>query len=325
MKKIMSVVLTAAMIVGTMAFAGCGGAKKVSMGLGIVTEMTKATDATAEKAGAGEVDATAVAILVDAEGKVLQMKIDVAQTKPSYTADGKLGTGTDYRSKKQKGVDYGMSKTGKQEWDVQAVAFETLCVGKTVDEIKALVKDDLYGTDDVMKAGCTIKVADFVNAAVKAFEDAKAQGATVDAAATLTLGVSTEGAHSNADAAADKDGSFEVDSTFAAVATKDGKIQKVITDVIQAKFTFDATGKSTAKIPQTVDTKREKKEAYGMSKTGKVEWYLQAAEWDKLCAGKTAAEVAGFVADKGYGNDEVQKAGCTITVSAFAEAVKAAK
>ena len=55
-----------------------------------------------------------------------------------------------------------------------------------------------------------------------------------------------------------------------------------------------------------------------------LEWYAQAAEFDKALAGKTAAEIGGLVVE-GYGSEELQTAGCSISVGDMvAAAVKAA-
>ena len=54
-----------------------------------------------------------------------------------------------------------------KEWYEQADAFEALCIGKTADEITALMGEDNYGNADVKAAGCTILVNGFVKAAGK--------------------------------------------------------------------------------------------------------------------------------------------------------------
>ena len=50
------------------------------------------------------------------------------------------------------------------------------------------------------------------------------------------------------------------------------------------------------------------------------EWHEQAAAFDAACVGKTATEIAGFVAEDGKGVEDIQAAGCTIYVTGFVKA-----
>ena len=76
-------------------------------------------------------------------------------------------TATEVLSKRQKGDNYGMSRTGKLEWYAQADAFETVCLGKTADEVIALMVEGGKGSEAVTTAGCTIGIEGFVKAAEK--------------------------------------------------------------------------------------------------------------------------------------------------------------
>ena len=83
----------------------------------------------------------------------------------------------------EKGAEYGMA--GKVdtddngvmlEWDAQAKAFEEYTVGKTVADIKAMTTQEKKGhqitTDaDLLAAGCSMQITDFIDAVVKACED----------------------------------------------------------------------------------------------------------------------------------------------------------
>jgi hypothetical protein len=53
------------------------------------------------------------------------------------------------------------------EWYEQAAAFDKACVGKTADEIAAMMGEGNYGTADLKNAGCTVLVNGFVKAASK--------------------------------------------------------------------------------------------------------------------------------------------------------------
>jgi len=324
MKKLLCVILSVLMIGAVLVLASCQDNKPATpstlkFGVGVAIS-TSTTDATEEKNGTGEVDSTVAVITADADGKVVACHIDVAQIKASYTADGKAVETADTRTKGEKGNDYGMSKTGKTEWFLQAAAFTSLVEGKTLSEIKALVAEGGKGTEEVTKAGCTITITDFVKAIEKAFANLADSNATKSS--TLKIGMETEQSLTNYNAETEKDGTNEIDTTIFAVATDaDGKILAIDIDCVQVKFTFDGSGKSTFKATEVL-SKRQKGNDYGMSKTGKVEWYAQADAFETLCIGKKASEVAEFAVEGGKGTEAVQKAGCTITVTGFVNAAK---
>ena len=346
MKKLLCVILSVLMISTLTVLASCGeeatttaattaatteattattpdvptpaGTLKFGVGVSITAS---ATDAAEEKNGTGEVDSTVAVITVDADGKVVACKIDVAQIKASYTADGKAVATTDFRTKGEKGNDYGMSRTGKQEWYVQAAAFEGVVAGKTLNEIKALVAEGGKGTEAVTTAGCTIGVEEFVKAIEKAFANLADSSAT--SASVLQLGMFTEQTLKDYDAENEKDGSNEVDTTIfaAAIDAESCKILAVDTDCVQVKFTFDGTGKSTFTATEVL-SKRQKGDNYGMSRTGKLEWYAQADAFETVCLGKTADEVAALMVEGGKGNEAVTTAGCTIGIEGFVKAAE---
>lgn len=343
MKKLLCVILSVLMISTLTVLASCGeeatttaattaatteattattpdvptpaGTLKFGVGVSITAS---ATDAAEEKNGTGEVDSTVAVITVDADGKVVACKIDVAQIKASYTSEGEAVETADFRTKGEKGNDYGMSRTGKQEWYVQAAAFEGVVAGKTLNEIKALVAEGGKGTEAVTTAGCTIGVEEFVKAIEKAFANLADSSATSES--TLKLGMATEQTLKDYDAESEKDGSNEVDTTvFAAAVDAEGKILAVDTDCVQVKFTFDGTGKSTFTATEVL-SKRQKGDDYGMSRTGKLEWYAQADAFETVCLGKTAAEVVALMVEGGKGNEAVTTAGCTIGIEGFVQA-----
>ena len=320
MKKLFCILLSVLMLSAVLVLASCEISvtftKYLKYGVGISVE-TSATDATEDKNGTGEADSTIALITVDDDGKVVDCKIDVAQIKAAYTADGKAVATTDFRTKAEKGNDYGMSRTGKTEWYAQAEAFEKVVVGKTLSEIKALVVDGDKGTDEVITAGCTISVNEFVKAIEKAFNNL--DDFEVPENYSLKIGTATEQTLTDYDAETEKDGTNEIDTTiFAAIVDADGKVVAVDIDCTQVRFTFDGTGKSTFTATEVL-TKRQKGNDYGMSRTGKTEWYAQADAFETLCIGKTASEITKLAVD-GKGTEAVQTAGCTIGVEGFVEA-----
>ena len=157
MKKFISVLLVSLMVLSILAFAGCKKEEHtLKLGLGVTTTVS-ATDATADKAGQGQATVTAAAVLVDGDGKIVKAFIDCADNKVGYTAEGKAVANESFKTKYEMGKDYNMVAYGgaAKEWYEQADAFCALIVGKTAEEVKALVADDAKGTDEVISAGCT--------------------------------------------------------------------------------------------------------------------------------------------------------------------------
>ena len=337
MKRVLSAILVVLMMITMVAVSGCGKtAPALKFGLGVAAVYGDVKSADGETNGSAEVEATAAAVLLDAEGKIVKCVIDTAQNVATYTAEGKAVAATAFKTKGEKGADYGMAKYGKdlngdgvvKEWDEQVAAFISKIEGKTMDEVKAMVANG-YGNTDIQTAGCTIAIADFVSAVEKAVANAAESKATAEG--TLKLGTVT--AEEVTDATEEKSGSVEQDINFtAAVLDKDGKVVVATTDVLQVAFTFDTKGAALTDTAKTFSTKKELGENYGMAKYGKdlngdgvvQEWDEQGAAFDAALVGKNATEIAALAVN-GYGVDSVQTAGCTIAIADMvAAAVKAA-
>lgn len=170
MKKILAVGLASILAVS---FAACSKtaddgktpsgenkADTVKTGLAVISEIK--ADEYNPSDTALEIDSVAAAVTVDADGKIVDVKIDEAQTKPDLTKDN--GNVADLRTKLAKKDDYGMRGASpiQKEWFEQVAAFEAWAKGKTADEIKAGVGEDGKPTDADLKAGCTIIVSAIV-------------------------------------------------------------------------------------------------------------------------------------------------------------------
>ena len=248
-------------------------------------------------------------------------QLDTADHTVKYTLDGKAVANNGFKTKYEQGADYNMVAYGgaAKEWFEQADAFEAFVVGKTLSEIKALVAEGNKGNGDVVAAGCTIMIHEFVGAIEKAF--ANLADSTATASSALKLGMNTE--QSTKDAAEEADGSNQVETTvFAAAVDAEGKVLVAASDCVQVKFTFDAAGASTFDTTKAVASKREQGANYGMVAWGGAakEWFEQADAFNALCVGKTATEIAAFCAADNYGTDEVKTAGCTILVNGLTKA-----
>ena len=338
MKKIISLILAVVIACSLLSFASCSKAEPLKFGVGIIANYAKATDADGDTNGAGQVDATVATVLLDKDGKIVKCALDAVQNKVAWTSKGELVDAGEFKTKYELGTDYGMAAYGTdlngdgvvKEWNEQADIFVESVIGKTVDEVKALVVEG-YGTEEVQTAGCTMAIADYVTAVEKAVANAVESEATAED--TLKIGVVSSAGHDNKAASDDGDGLFQVDTHFAvAVTNAEGKVVVAKTDALQAKFTFDAKGKSTLDTKTEIKTKYELGTDYGMAAYGTdlngdgvvKEWNEQADAFNAAIVGKTADEIAGLVV-KGYGTDEVQTAGCTMAISDMvAAAVKAA-
>lgn len=304
-------------------FVGCGAKEPTTLkfGMGVYSSTPAVTDATADKDGSGKLDVTVAAVTVDADGKIVACALDTASNTVNFTADGKAVAKTEFKTKYEMGKDYNMVAYGgaKKEWYEQADAFETLVAGKTLAEVKALVGAENKGTDEVVNAGCTIMINEFVAAIEKAYNAAAASNATADT--TLKVTAATE--QTCTDATADKDGSNKVATTvFAAAIDKDGKVVAAASDCVELAFTFSTKGASTLDTAKAVVSKKEQGANYGMVAYGNAakEWFEQAAAFDAACIGKTASEIAGLMGQDGKGVADLQSAGCTIYVSGFVKA-----
>ncbi len=323
MKKLVCVLLAVLMALTALTFVGCDGKKdeRVKLGLGIHTTVAKATSADGDSNGQAQATMTVAAVTLNAAGKIVACQIDCADSTVAYTGEGKAVANDSFKTKYEAGKDYNMVAYGGavKEWFEQADAFESVVIGKTLDEVKALVAGEDKGTDEVISAGCTIMIADFVKAIEKAVANAVDTDATT--AHTLKLGVHTQ--QSTKDAAEDAAGYNQIETTFfAATVDADGKITAAASDCVQVQFGFDATGASTFDIAKTVSSKRELGANYGMIAYGGAakEWFEQADAFNATCIGKTASEVRGLMGAENYGNADVKAAGCTILVNGFVKA-----
>ncbi|MEE1054262.1 MAG: hypothetical protein U0L36_00300, partial [Acutalibacteraceae bacterium] len=258
--------------------------------------------------------------------------IDTADVTVAYTSEGKAVASEEFKTKYELGSDYGMVAYGgaAKEWYEQVDAFVSVVEGKTIDEVKALVADGGKGTEDVITAGCTIGITDFIPALENAVKNATDSDATADD--TLKLGVVS--AAETKDATEEADGSNEVSTTVVAAVLKDSKVVASSTDVVSAEFTFNAKGESTVAESGALTTKKQAGANYGMASYGTdlngdgtvKEWNEQAAAFDEALKGKTADEISALAVDTGYGVESLQTAGCTINVNDMVKAaVKAAK
>lgn len=321
MKKLISVLLTLTLVLG-MGIVGSSAqaSEGLKLGLNIDTSIAKSKDATADAEGLAQADSVAVAVLVDAEGKLVNVYIDTAQVKMPFTAEGKLSDSfpTEVKTKLELGTAYGMSAVSSigADWDAQIAAFGAYIIGKTADEIAGIAVDEsTKPTDADLTAGCTMSIGGYMAGVVQAMEKA----VPVNASATdkLGLGVTISTSRSK-DAADDADGLAQAYNNYVAVTVDaDGAVTAALIDSTQGNVTFDAAGKVTADTAASVATKQELGDDYGMraaSPIGK-EWFEQADAFAAYVLGKTAAQVEGIAMDESTKLTDADITG-SVTISA---------
>ncbi len=324
MKKALTILLALLMISSCFLVTGCA-KEELKLGLGIHSYHQTITNADEDVNGKGQVVATVAAVLLDKNNKIIKCEIDCADNTVQFTEKGEVVSKTDFKTKYEQKYDYNMKENGSaKEWFEQADAFEAVVIGKTIDEVKALVATDGKVNDGVISAGCTISINDFVIAIEKAVKNA------VDSTATekdrLEVAIVTEQTGSNA--TEEKGGYTQLEMSIVAVATDaSGKVSAMSSDALQATFNFDDKGVTTTEKANSLLTKKDLGYDYKMKESGSAkEWFEQAAEFDKACIGKAADEIAALESTDGYGVDALQTAGCTVKVSGMVKAtVKAAK
>lgn len=320
MKKIISLVLSVLVLTSVLSLTGCG-AKNVKIGLGVNAYIEGVQSADGETNGKASTVATAAAVMLDDNGKVVKCAIDTAEIELGFTSEGKFVTVGYPQTKHEQGDKYGMKAhaNATKEWYEQVDAFAALVKGKTLEDIKALVAADNKGNDEVINAGCTIIIADFVKALEAAINNAVDSKATSDD--IMNVGIAL--APSGKDATEENKGENALDATITAIAMdKNEKITACITDALTGKVEFDTKGVTETQNAE-ITTKLAAGDKYGMKAYGQdlngdgvvKEWYEQVAEFNKAVIDKTPAEISAFAANDGYPIADLQTAGCTINIS----------
>lgn len=323
MKKILAVLLLVCLV---FSLAACGSkTAEYKLGLGV------SLNTNSSKTGNAQVDATTAAVVLDAQGKIVAARIDVAQNKMDVT-DGKVDTAAAFKTKSELGDDYNMVKFSDAtlEWYQQAEAFEKYVVGKTAAEVSGMEtvvneSGHTVTTDENLYASCSISIDAFQAAIVKACEDAQGQSFQSDGKFTLGLAINSTADESTA-ATADADGVVKMYSEFAAVVVDaNGKILAALTDATQPQITIDTAG-------EIVDTKfggtkRELKEDYNMVKfsDATLEWYQQAKNFTDYATGKTADELKSTATVEDGEHivfaDEALRASCSISIQGMLDVI----
>jgi len=299
MKKLGFLLISALLVATTL--VGCA-PKVYKVGSGAVTSI-KAAPAAADASGKVQVNTTIAGVVLDSKGKIVDVKLDVAQNQYSFKADGTIDGEVEAPTptKKEKGDAYGMkaaSAIGK-EWYEQIAVFEAWMIGKTLEEVKAIKLDENTATtEEDLKASVTIKLSGYLAAVEAAVNNAKeVKGVAKVGIASYTTGQFTPATAADATVTPvveAKNGRVRYNVNFAIVALdKAGKTLFVAIDNAQTSGAFDAMGALQFDPAAAVQTKKEKGDAYGMKAASAIgkEWFEQMAAFETWMTGKTLEEV----------------------------------
>lgn len=314
MKKLVLLLLVA--LLALTSCSAAGGNKTYKVGSYSVTPNGKIDN---EK-GSAQINTTIATVVLDADGKIVNVNIDTAQN--SVKAEGgKITVPAETPSKKVKKDAYGMkekSAIGK-EWYEQIEALEKALVGKTIDDVKGLeIKDELF-TDEDLLASVSIKVTGYIDAVVKAMENAvEVKGDVAKVGAVNITKIS--------DKPGDAGGQVTFNTNYGhVVLDKDGKVLQAFVDVAQNRVDYDKDGKFAEHTAK--ESKKVLKDEYGMkakSGLGK-EWFEQAQALEEFMVGKTVEEITGVETDDaGVPQIDDLKSSVTIKINDYKEIIQKA-
>lgn len=230
-----------------------------------------------------------LALVIDANNKIVAARFDCAEITPALDEEGAIVPQTSVQTKVEKGDAYTGMAAGS--FANQTKAFENYIVGKTAAEVAAL--------DLSLVAGCTMQSTGplFKELVAKAFaSELKVSFSTADA---ITLGVAIDSVVKSG-----KGGAVTVGSDFAGVVMAGGKVAATMIDSCEQKFTI-AEGALVA--PETAAvSKNDQGESYTGMPAGP--WYKQAQAFANSTVGKTAAELENLETV----SDALAAAGCTM-------------
>ncbi|MDO5026748.1 MAG: hypothetical protein Q4E50_02830 [Tissierellia bacterium] len=298
-------------------------AKIAKIGLGSVTSLAKSKELKDGK-GAAQADTTVVAVALDAEDKIVDVKIDVAQNKAPMNDDGSLAfeTSETLRTKRELGDEYGMRKASgiEKEWFEQADALEEAWIGMTIEEALNMKKDAEKDTLTDLATSVTVKVSGYQDALKKASEN------LVEAkdAEKLGLGIYSVFGHGTSPAKDEKGAKVQFETNMVALASdKDGKIVASIIDTAQNSVAYELDGSLSEKFNPQGTTKKELGDGYGMKKNSGIgkEWFEQIAGLEQYLVGKTLDDVKAMKLEEGKATDADLLSSVTIAIDEYQKVV----
>lgn len=231
----------------------------------------------------------ALALVIDADGKIVAARMDTVEVTPELDAEGNLVAKDAVATKAELGDSYTGMNAGS--WAAQATVLENWLVGKTAAEIAAT---EFTGE---LIAGCTMtsSMATVKALVAEAFASELKVSFTTADAFTTGLALSTV-------VKSGRGGSVTVSTEIGALVVAGDKIAAAAIDTIEQSYTVAEGALTPADLAAS---KAEQGDAYTMAAGA---WYKQAAVFCNALVGKTAAELEAFEPV----SDALAEAGCTM-------------
>lgn len=282
MKKIISIILVLSL--SMLALVACGGGKdaETEKSYTLVVVVDSAVNATSNK-----VSNTALALVIDADNKIVAARFDSAEATPTLDENGALVAENSVATKVEQGDEYDGMDAGS--WEKQTKAFE--------DHIKGMTADQVANLDASLVSGCTMAStpATFKALVAEAFNSGlKVQFKTSE---PITLGIAISTA-----VKAGKSENVSVSSDFAGVVMAGGKVVAAMIDSCEQSFTIEEGAIVAGTLAAS---KNEQGDNYKMDAGS---WASQAQVYANFAVGKTVAELNNLDTV----SDALANAGCTM-------------
>ena len=263
--------------------------------------------ATVSKGGATVI---ALALVWDAEGKIVAARFDSVQPKLALNDDKTDIVAVDrVTTKVELGDEYNKMPTGT--WENQAKAFENYIVGMTAAQVAALDTSNV-GPENPIVAGCTMSSSVPVFQALVAEAFAYERAVSFSTSETVTLGLAIDCAVSGNVADGGK-----ITADVAGVAFAGDKVAAAMVDSMEGKYTLviSEDQKLSVTLKEYKGTKNEQGDAYNMVTYGGAiaEWYAQAQAVANATVGKTVTQLDAI--------DATAIAGCTMYAGGYKAAL----
>ena len=294
MKKILSLILV--LVLSLACLVACGESEYT---------LSIAVDEGFETVSRNKVTNIALAIVFDAEGKIVAARFDSVEASLAVT-DGEITTENRLTTKVEKGDAYTGMTVGS--WAEQAKAFEEFLVGKTAADVAALdTSAESVKGETPLVAGCTMTSSTPVFQELVAKAYAYERKVTFTTSEDITLGLAIDAKLSGS-----VESGAKVAADYAAVALAGGEVVASMLDSAEASYAF-AYNEETEKYNVTASYKGSKNEqgdaydSYSPMPSGR--WYAQAQAFANTANGSTVEELANLSTEKIEGSCSIYTGG----------------
>ena len=292
-------------------------------GLGIVFSNGNSRDWNEDRGGEVNTQAYAAAVLVDEDGRIVDVSIDALQSRFPFNEEGVIDVTPDtaFITKQVLGDEYNMRPASPigREWFEQADDFEEFVIGMTAEEVAGIAEDDAD-----LVASVTVTLSLFQDIVIEAIEKAEDLGAST----SDSVGLGIVGGVTQTKTEGDDNGPAVAVAynTYAAASYDDAAvITSLVIDASQARFEVNDDGTIGTDLATDFQTKSELGEDYNMrgaSPIGK-EWFEQAVSFQEYATGKSLADVLGMdLKEDSAPADEDLASSVTIDISGFLGALE---